>query len=92
MRARPPIATIQLGRIGELLALALLLGVVQPEAVLDWLLGPGAPFPTTYQLISIVWIVANDPQMTGPISVPSAVYQMPPLAVASAGAATILVK
>jgi hypothetical protein len=40
------------------LALLLLAGVVQPDAVLDWLLGPGAWFPTTYQLVSIVWIAA----------------------------------
>jgi hypothetical protein len=40
------------------LALLLLAGVVRPEAVLNWLLGPGAWFPTTYQLISIVWIAA----------------------------------
>ncbi|MGD8475064.1 MAG: hypothetical protein PVH59_13160, partial [Anaerolineae bacterium] len=40
------------------LALALLfaVGVVQPDAVLNWLLGPGAWFPTSYQLISIAWI------------------------------------
>lgn len=38
------------------LALLLLAGVVQPDAVLTWLLGPGSWFPTTYQLISIVWI------------------------------------
>jgi hypothetical protein len=38
------------------LALALLAGVVQPSAVLNWLLGPGAWFPTTYQLIAIIWI------------------------------------
>jgi hypothetical protein len=40
------------------LALLLLAGVVQPDAVLSWLLGPGAWFPTTYQLVSIVWIAA----------------------------------
>ncbi|MGD8473800.1 MAG: hypothetical protein PVH59_06725, partial [Anaerolineae bacterium] len=28
----------------------------QPDAVLNWLLGPGAWFPTSYQLISIAWI------------------------------------
>jgi len=40
------------------LALALLAGIVQPDAALNWLLGPGAWFPTVYQLISIVWIAA----------------------------------
>jgi hypothetical protein len=40
------------------LALLLLAGVVQPDAVLNWLLGPGAWFPATYQLISVVWIAA----------------------------------
>ncbi len=40
------------------LALALLAGIVRPDAVLRWLLGPGAWFPATYQLISIVWIAA----------------------------------
>jgi hypothetical protein len=40
------------------LALALLVGVVQPKATLNWLLGPGAWFPAAYQLISIVWIAA----------------------------------
>jgi hypothetical protein len=40
------------------LALLLLVDVVQPDAVLTWLLGPGSWFPTTYQLISIVWIAA----------------------------------
>jgi hypothetical protein len=39
-------------------ALAMFAGVVQPDAVLDWLLGPGAWFPNTYQLIALVWIVA----------------------------------
>jgi hypothetical protein len=38
------------------LALLLLAGFVQPEPVLNWLLGPGAWFPSAYQLISIVWI------------------------------------
>jgi hypothetical protein len=38
------------------LALLLLAGVVQPDAVLHWLLGPGSWFPATYQLISVVWI------------------------------------
>jgi hypothetical protein len=32
--------------------------VVQPDAVLDWLLGPGAWFPATYQLIAVVWMAA----------------------------------
>jgi hypothetical protein len=40
------------------LALLLLAGVVQPDAVLNWLLGPGSWFPATYQLISVVWIAA----------------------------------
>jgi hypothetical protein len=40
------------------LALLLLTGIAQPDAVLSWLLGPGSWFPTTYQLISIVWIAA----------------------------------
>jgi hypothetical protein len=39
------------------LALALLAGLVQPDAVLNWLLGSGAWFPATYQLIAIVWII-----------------------------------
>jgi hypothetical protein len=38
-------------------ALALLLGIVQPAAVLNWLLGPGAWFANTYQLIAILWMV-----------------------------------
>lgn len=40
------------------LALLLLASVVQPDAVLDWLLGPGAWFPATYQLIAVVWMAA----------------------------------
>ena len=40
------------------LALALLAGIAWPDAVLSWLLGPGAWFPATYQLISVVWITA----------------------------------
>jgi hypothetical protein len=40
------------------LALALLVGVVQPDAALNWLLGPGAWFPAAYQLVSVVWIAA----------------------------------
>jgi hypothetical protein len=40
------------------LALLLLVGIAQPDAVLNWLLGPGSWFPMTYQLISIVWIAA----------------------------------
>jgi hypothetical protein len=40
------------------LALALLAGVVQPDVVLNWLLGPGAWFPATYQLIAVIWIAA----------------------------------
>jgi hypothetical protein len=40
------------------LALLLLAGLVQPDPVLNWLLGSGSWFPTTYQLISIVWIAA----------------------------------
>jgi hypothetical protein len=40
------------------LALALLVGVVQPGAALNWLLGSGAWFPATYQLVSVVWIAA----------------------------------
>ncbi len=40
------------------LALAMLADVWQPEAVLDWLLGPGAWFPAVYQLIAVVWIAA----------------------------------
>jgi hypothetical protein len=38
------------------LAVGMLLGVMQPDAALSWLLGPGAWFPTVYQLIAIVWI------------------------------------
>jgi hypothetical protein len=38
------------------LALLMLVGVVQPAAVLSWLLGDGAWFPAIYQLIAIVWI------------------------------------
>lgn len=40
------------------LALALLAGMVQPDAALNWLLGPGAWFPATYQLIAVIWIAA----------------------------------
>jgi hypothetical protein len=40
------------------LALALLVGVVQPAAALNWLLGPGAWFPNAYQLIAIIWMAA----------------------------------
>jgi hypothetical protein len=40
------------------LALALLAGVARPDAMLNWLLGPGAWFPATYQLVSVVWIAA----------------------------------
>ena len=40
------------------LALALLAGAVQPDAVLSWLLGPGAWFPAAYQLVAIIWIAA----------------------------------
>jgi hypothetical protein len=39
-------------------ALLLLARAVQPEDVLSWLLGPGAWFPTAYQLVAIVWIAA----------------------------------
>ncbi len=40
------------------LALMLLAGIVQPDAVLNWLLGPGAWFPAAYQLIAVIWIAA----------------------------------
>jgi hypothetical protein len=40
------------------LALALLAGVVQPGAVLNWLRGSGAWFPAIYQLIAVTWIAA----------------------------------
>ena len=37
-------------------------------------------------------MVANSPQIDGPISVPSAAYHTPSMSTASAGAATIFVK
>jgi hypothetical protein len=40
------------------LALALLAGVVAPEVAMDWLVGPGAWFPATYQTGAILWIAA----------------------------------
>jgi hypothetical protein len=38
------------------LAVLMLVGAVQPDAVLSWLLGAGAWFPNTYQAVAIAWI------------------------------------
>jgi hypothetical protein len=41
-----------------MLALLLLAGLVQPDAILRWLLGEGAWFPAAYQLVAILWMAA----------------------------------
>lgn len=35
-----------------------LIGILQPERVLAWLMGEGAWFANTYQAIGLVWILA----------------------------------
>ena len=39
------------------LAILLVLGVVQPQPVIDWLTGEGEWFPLAYQLVAMIWIV-----------------------------------
>ena len=38
------------------LAILLVLGVVQPRPVIDWLTGEGGWFPLAYQLVAMIWI------------------------------------
>ena len=39
------------------LALLLAAGVIEPQATLHWLTGPGAWFATLYQLIGLAWLI-----------------------------------
>ncbi len=39
-------------------AVLVLLGLIEPSAIWNWLMGPGSWFATTYQLVGVVWLVA----------------------------------